>query len=266
MLVPCGKCPRCLKRRRDEWLNRCLAEARHSESTLFVTLTYDPWHLPHTKNGVPCVCKRDLQLFLKRLRKSIEPYKIRYYGVSEYGENFGRPHYHLLVYNFPWSNFEPLSTIEKAWSCGIVDVVSAEPPCIGYVTRYCLAQHRHDLSLGRVPGFMLCSKRPPLGAAWYDSKKLHRYLDASLRPFDVHDGKKCLIPRYFLNKHFEGSSRLVLFNIERRRYFEQHCEDFEKNSCYNLPEPEDYVRVKNECIAAEWRVFARLARKHEKNL
>lgn len=50
---------------------------------------------------IPYACKRDVQLFLKRLRKLLNRYtneKIRYYAVSEYGPVHYRPHYHILFF------------------------------------------------------------------------------------------------------------------------------------------------------------------------
>lgn len=55
-------------------------------------------------------CKRDIQLFFKRLRKTLTKKfnkngKIRYFVVSEYGSINGRPHYH----GFIWTDFEEVN-------------------------------------------------------------------------------------------------------------------------------------------------------------
>lgn len=50
----------------------------------------------------------DLQRWLKRFRKAIEPRKIRYYACGEYGEKDFRPHYHLLLFGS-----KPCSCIEN---------------------------------------------------------------------------------------------------------------------------------------------------------
>ena len=57
----------------------------------------------HVQFGV--VCKKDIQNFLKRLRKKIDKLnisdndkKIRYYIASEYGPITKRPHYHGIIF------------------------------------------------------------------------------------------------------------------------------------------------------------------------
>ena len=118
--LPCGKCAACLCNKREDWSTRLCHEASvYGEDVCFVTLTYNDQHLPHTddqpylvdgvKNprkcfdwstGTPTLCLRDVQLFLKRLRKALEPRKIRYYLVGEYGSKFSRPHYHLMIFGY----------------------------------------------------------------------------------------------------------------------------------------------------------------------
>jgi hypothetical protein len=75
---------------------RVMHEAQLHQNNCFITLTYDEKHLPADRNLV----KRDFQLFIKRLRKKLAPAKVRYYMAGEYGEKYGRPHYHAC--NFGW--------------------------------------------------------------------------------------------------------------------------------------------------------------------
>lgn len=96
---PCGKCLYCLEKRRVPWTVRLTHErrfwSRFGITTYFVTLTYDELNLP--KDGVS---KRDIQLFLKRLRKyyaSLESNPLKYFCVSEYGPTTHRAHYHLIL-------------------------------------------------------------------------------------------------------------------------------------------------------------------------
>ena len=91
--VPCGHCLACRIARTREWTVRLLHESEFWEDTIFVTLTYDDEHLPSDRSLVP----RDLTLFFKRLRKDLGDRKIKYYACGEYGDTFGRPHYHAII-------------------------------------------------------------------------------------------------------------------------------------------------------------------------
>jgi len=73
---------------------RCLHEAETYPVNCFITLTYDDDHLPANRS----VRHRDFVLFMKRFRKKY-PHTIRYYMCGEYGETFGRPHYHACIFN-----------------------------------------------------------------------------------------------------------------------------------------------------------------------
>ena len=96
LTVPCGKCAACLSRRRDDWSFRLNEELKQSTSANFVTLTYEDEKCPYKSFR-----KEDIQLFIKRLRKSLEFTKIKYFISSEYGFRTHRPHYHMIIFNIP---------------------------------------------------------------------------------------------------------------------------------------------------------------------
>ena len=95
--VPCGHCDACLNKKLTSYLQR--AEFAYQEcksDCYFVTLTYNDCHLP--KDGQPC--RRDVQLFFKRLRKCFSDATIKYVYASEQGK-LGRTHYHTVIYGLP---------------------------------------------------------------------------------------------------------------------------------------------------------------------
>lgn len=106
---PCGKCPPCLKRRASAWSFRLMKEERLFDKSMFLTLTYNNKYIPLTSNGFMSLRKVDVQLFIKRLRKSLPDVKIKYYAVGEYGGKTMRPHYHLILFGA-----DPVS-VTKAW-------------------------------------------------------------------------------------------------------------------------------------------------------
>lgn len=87
--VPCGKCPNCVARRISHWSFRLMQEEKQSTSAYFITYTYDTQHVPISKNGFMELRKKDMQDYLKRLRKSqwnkgnVTP--LKYYLAGEYG-------------------------------------------------------------------------------------------------------------------------------------------------------------------------------------
>lgn len=151
--VPCGKCPLCLERKRQDWIRRILLESWLHNSNSFVTLTYDNQHLPI--GGV--ANKDDVQKFLKRFRHAsrdfgIPTFDFKYFIVSEYGEKLGRPHYHGIVFgvDFRAEDWKPYfatlkadgnaiyssSILEKIWRNGFVSIDRLTPHNIAYVCKY----------------------------------------------------------------------------------------------------------------------------------
>lgn len=127
MLVGCGRCPECRKKRSREIFFRLACEMSTSPA-LFLTFTFDDEHL-----GDNILDVRDMQLFMKRLRKSLPNRKIKYYTVGEYGENYGRKHYHSIMFNVTYCDSD---VINKCWSKGIVDIAPVENGSMSYVSCY----------------------------------------------------------------------------------------------------------------------------------
>ena len=99
--VRCGNCVPCQVTTSREWSVRGTHEFwEQNEQAISVTLTYNDRSLPPGRTLV----HRDVQLFMKRLRKSFTHRrhgrkKLRILGCGEYGDDVGkRPHYHLIIY------------------------------------------------------------------------------------------------------------------------------------------------------------------------
>lgn len=116
---PCGKCAACLQKRANEWALRISLEGRVYQDLAFVTLTYSNEQLPSDCKLVPS----HISGFVKRLRTYAERAgftgKIRFYGVGEYGDKRGRPHYHLVLFGLPQRFFQ---CVRDAWRGSIVDI------------------------------------------------------------------------------------------------------------------------------------------------
>lgn len=107
--VPCGKCAFCLTNKRSQWMFRIHYEMKRQQYPgWFITLTYDERHVRRTADGRLSLRFRDVQLFLKRLRKA--KHYAKYVCVGEYGGQTKRPHYHMLL----WTDCRP-DLLEKFW-------------------------------------------------------------------------------------------------------------------------------------------------------
>lgn len=153
LTVPCGHCNFCLANRRADWTFRLKQELRISTSAHFLTLTYSDDEIPI---GDDCysLCKRDVQLFAKRLRKS-NGSKLRYYTVGEYGTQTNRPHYHSIMFGL---NQKTVRDLPSIWGKGLVHVGDVSDASIHYVTKYVI-NHDQEVS-GREPPFCIYVKEP----------------------------------------------------------------------------------------------------------
>lgn len=75
----------------------------------FLTLTYEEKYVKRVDDGRLSLRFRDVQLFLKKLRKA--KYYAKYICVGEYGSETHRPHYHMLL----WTDC-PVHSLEKFWT------------------------------------------------------------------------------------------------------------------------------------------------------
>lgn len=126
LVVPCGHCIICRKRKAQALSARAIAETNTcGKAPLFITLTYNNDMLPiNDVDGTPTLQKRHFQLFMKRLRSLLDEqnieHSLRYLACGEYGSKTKRPHYHLLLWNFPSEKIgNPIEVehfIQKAWS------------------------------------------------------------------------------------------------------------------------------------------------------
>lgn len=140
----------------------------------FVTLTYKDEDLPYDTEYKPTLCKRDVQLWLKRVRKRFGS-GVRYYLVGEYGEKTRRPHYHCILYGVSPFALDPLwmhfdgksghgrrSLLSDLWGHGLVHVGECTRESIQYVAGYVLKKFVRKTDVA-IREFALMSRRPGIG-------------------------------------------------------------------------------------------------------
>lgn len=216
--VPCGRCPECLSQRRNDWSFRLVEELKHSTSAYFITLTYTDDQIPYRKHsGQQTLDKRDVQLFIKKLRKRQETFlkqqnsrgskasprrntTIRYYIAGEYGSETQRPHYHCILFNVLG---DIVAKIEDIWTKGHTHIANCNVKTIAYTTKYVMKKLDETIDPKyKEPEFSLMSRKPALGHQYIErNKTLHKNL---LRPMVRNSsGKLQRMPRYYKDKIFE---------------------------------------------------------------
>lgn len=204
--IPCGQCIGCRLERSRQWALRIMHEKRLHAESAFLTLTYSPVNLP--RNGSLVV--RDLQLFMKRLRKR-RPTGLRFFACGEYGEHTLRPHYHVLLLNtcFPdqrvWKQsgrHQSYVSVELGdlWMHGDHLIGDVTFQSAGYVARYCTKKvtgpaaeaHYGD----RCPEFVVMSRKPGIGFPWFEKF----YKEAYKADSAIVDGKEVRLPRFYDTK------------------------------------------------------------------
>lgn len=208
--VGCGKCRACRIMKTREWTVRLLHEYSSWEKGTFVTLTYSPENLP---GGL---VKRDLQLFFKRLRRDLEPAKIKYFACGEYGEKYNRPHYHAIIFGV--GPKDPI--IKDNWEHGFVASGTLTAESCAYVSGYIqkkLGGLAGKLAYGdREPPFSLMSKG--LGLKWMEENEKYLVSKVGL----TLKGKEVSLPRYYRKKLGDKLSEDRLINLAAGRMAEEH--------------------------------------------
>lgn len=234
----CGRCYACMDYNRRQWKLRLQMEAKFADySPLFITLTYDDDNLIKAQHDFG---KRDFQNFMKRLRKMVGDYKIRYFAVNELGGCFGRLHWHLILFGFPlkYKNyFKRNDAFASIWKHGHVKVEDLIPQHIGYVCNYMYQERpKHDRKL-----CILSSRKPGIGCRYLTDDMIN-YLVEREDGMTLFNGTLTPLPRYLRKKVFTTTDELEILHEHLRKWAS-------KDEYAILMETEDILY--NEILARE---------------
>lgn len=142
ILVSCNHCINCLIAKQSALEFLCKKELlevyKSGQGASFVTLTYNDSNVPLNSNGHFTLRKSHLQKFMKRIRRNMEYYgdhrKFKYIACGEYGDFFGRCHFHICYLGL--SDSDMIKYSRKCWKYGLVDVGCLSAGGIRYVLNY----------------------------------------------------------------------------------------------------------------------------------
>lgn len=229
--IPCGQCIDCRLRNSQEKAIRLVHESKMSPTgqNCFLTLTYNDENLPRDQLGNAVYNPTHLTSFVARLRDHLryslqvknfskvpEALRFKTFGCAEYGDQFDRPHFHLLILNYdfkdkyPWRQTTPdwggepnqcyrSEFLESLWSHGNSEIGSVTEQSCGYVARYVqkkitgkMAEKHYN---GRPPERLLCNSKG-IGLSFLKS-----YMDP-IANFGtvIWKNKEIKLPRYYEKK------------------------------------------------------------------
>lgn len=243
--LACGQCRGCRLERSRTWAVRIMHEAQLAEKTSFITLTYSDEHLPEDGG----LRKTDFQKFMKRLRKQHPPQSIKFFHCGEYGERYGRPHYHAALFGVDFKHdqlpveerrghlYYESETLTKLWPFGQHRIGNLTFESAAYIARYIMKKINGDLAedhyakewdvdknTGEVivtasyePEYTTMSrggKNGPggIGKDFYDKYKHVIYRD----DFVISNGVKATPPKYY-DRHYEIEQPRKMKLIKEKR-------------------------------------------------
>lgn len=184
--VPCGQCMECRLKKSRETAIRCVHEASLHKHNCVITLTYDTDNLP--PNG--SIDPQHVVKFIKDLRAYDDYHnpnegKFKTYGCAEYGEKFGRPHYHIILFGKRFHDEKQIypgyytsETLTQIWGRGQTQVMDLTFESAAYVARYITKKltgpeiHKYN---GKLPEQTVCVTQKGLGKEWFNQWKHEIY-------------------------------------------------------------------------------------------
>lgn len=238
--IPCGHCVACRLKYSAEWATRIMCECQKSEHNYFVTLTYDEINLPIAESANyndtefqndgtwrGTLYPKDVEVFINSLRKKLERNNhngLKYFYCGEYCPTSERPHYHMILMNCPldikqfysfkvdnktqklhWKSKE----LEKLWNKGFIDIGEVEWSSAAYVARYCMKKLTNETdktiyySQGKLPEFVRMSRRPGIGAEYFNRNVKEIYKTDNILMKNFHGNTATYKPPKAWDRKFE---------------------------------------------------------------
>lgn len=206
-----------------------LNEAKFHTANCVLTLTYDDSNLPPDGSLRP----DDVSIFIRRLRKSTR-LKVSYFYCGEYGENFSRPHYHLVLFGYDFSTdrkyhfatnlskFYTSDYLTNLWRQGHALISDFSKEGAQYTAKYVLkkvnGKSQDSHYKGKLPEFARMSKKPAIGLRFVQQYFEEIYNNKCVRDFQ----NSYKIPRYY-DKWLEKNHPAIYEAVKQER--ESSCID-----------------------------------------
>ena len=153
------------------------------------------------------------------------------FQCGEYGDELGRPHHHALLFNcdFPDKRLHKdvdgtrlfkSQELNEIWGYGHAWIGAVTFESAGYVARYALKKVTGAKAVthyqGLVPEYATMSRRPGIGAGWYERYRSDVYPSGVVV---LRGGVKARPPRFYDNR-YEAEFPEDFFSLKAKRKFE----------------------------------------------
>lgn len=216
----------------SSWRTRLLLEQKGSGASFNVVLTFDNEHYPSDRENL----KDYLTCFWKRIRRAIsysesklqktgvkvDPLKLKYFQISEFGSKFGRLHVHVCLFA---SRFIHVCTmrrlIEEKWGYGYTYVRYLEPRHNFYNTKYITKRYFFDKYYK--------SQSNNLGVA--EAVKVADFCWSHDHCINIYDYERVL-PKYLKEKIYTPEQLQILKDRYARRCYTSHHNAMQEDDFY----------------------------------
>lgn len=294
--IPCGQCVGCRLDHSRMWADRCILEAKEWEHNAFITLTYDPEHLPPLKECLnvetgevfmwPSLVPDELTKFMKDLRNyymnKFNHTGIRFYACGEYGTEGGRPHFHILAFNLPplpdmkyWFTTDQHEKIyhskilqEEIWhKKGICSIGELTWNSAAYVARYVMKKQKGttaglvdlcgNLVTGLEPEFTRMSRMPGIAKKYYDENK-HQFYETDEIVISVRGKVRTIKPPRYFDKMYDLDCEDPFKMVEIRENRSENAKRAMKDQLkHTTLNQNDYLAVKERNKIAQIKALKR---------
>lgn len=235
-----------------------MKEQKSHDFSSFLTLTFDEAHLPKLPSGVPTLNKKYFTDFMKRLRKALEPKRIRFFQCGEYGGLTNRPHHHMILFGEDFrKDREPIgnsrsgfpqytsATLSEAWGAGLCTISDVSFESAAYVARYNLKKQTGAGSKlfyqGREPEYVTMSRRPGIASQYFNQYTKDIYPDDHV----IVGGRESMPPKYF-DKLLERTDPQLYEAVKAERQKDLDYYSDPENTDTRLGERERYTDLINK--------------------
>lgn len=197
--IPCGSCYSCREDLQRMAVDRMFVAWHSHDVSAFVTFTYDDAHLRFNEGfDRPTLSKQDVHRYLDNIKHRLKKIDFEYFLAGEYGDKFGRPHYHCIFFGLDYQIHKKF--FEQSWKLGSVKVLPVNASCFQYVAKYICQPYAKEYrdsnfyDLGLEPPFRKMSRGLGLSVYREHQEELDR------QGYFIFHGKKITLNRYYFNK------------------------------------------------------------------